>query len=56
MKLHVLIACLVVRNNSYGNSSSSKFILVNPYIVPFSFFAADFNLFSCVFVSLTLAT
>ena len=44
------------RNDSCGNSSSSKFFLFNLDIVSVLFFAADFNLFNCVFVSLTLAS
>ena len=47
-----LVVCFVVRNNSFGNSSSSKFFLFNLNIVPTLFFAADFNLFNCIFVSL----
>ena len=56
MTLHILIDCLVVRNNSCGNSSSSNFFLVNLNIFLFLLFAADFNLFNCIFVSLTLAS
>ena len=52
----ILVVCLVVRNNSCDNSSSSKFFLFNVNIVPVLFFAADFNLFNYVFVSLTLAS
>ena len=51
-----LIVCLNVRNNSCGNSSSSKFFLFNLNIVPALSFAADYNLFNCVFVSLTLSS
>ena len=52
----VLVVCLVVRNNSCDNSSSSRFFLYNYNVVPVLFFAADFNLFNCVFVGLTLAS
>ena len=52
----ILVVCLVVRNNSCGNSSSSKFFLFILNIVLVIFFAADFNLFSRVFVSLTHAS
>ena len=48
--------CLVVRNNSCGNSSSSEFLLFNLNVVPVLFLASDFNLFNCVFVNLTLAS
>ena len=50
----ILVVCLVVRNNSCGNYSTSKFSLFPLDIVPVLVFAADFNLFNCVFVSLTL--
>ena len=50
-----VVFCLVVKNNSWWKSSSWKFFLVILNVVPLLFFAADFNLFSCVFVSLTLA-
>ena len=49
----VWVVCLVVRNNSCGNSSCSKFFVFNIYYVLVLFFAADFNLFNCVFVRLT---
>ena len=52
----ILVVFLVVRNNSCGNFSTSKFFLVNFNVVPILFFAADYSLFSCVFVSLTLAS
>ena len=55
MALNTLIDCLVATNNSCGSSSSSKFFVFNLNIAPFSFFAADSNLFNCVFVSLTLS-
>ena len=48
------VVYLVVRNNSYGNSSSWKFFLVNINIVPVLLFAADFNLINCVIVKFTL--
>ena len=51
----ILVVCLVVKNNLYGNSSSSKFFLFDLNIV-IVFFAADFDLFNCVFVSLTVAS
>ena len=50
----ILVVCLVVRNNSCGNYSTSKFSLFTLNIVPVLVFAADFNLFNYVFVSLTL--
>ena len=50
----ILGVCLVVINNSCGNSSSWKFFSFILNIVPFLFFAEDFNLFYCVFVILTL--
>ena len=50
----ILVVCLVVRNNSCGNSASSKFFLFNLNIVPLLFLAAVYNLFNCLFVSLTL--
>ena len=52
----ILVVCLVVRNNLCSNYSSSKFFLFNLNIVPVLFFSADFNLFNCVFVSLTLGS
>ena len=52
---HVLINCLVVTNNSCDISSSLKFFIFNLNIAPFLFFEADFNLFRCVFVTLTLS-
>ena len=52
----ILVVCLVVRNNSCGNSSPSKFFLFILNIVPILFFAPDFNWFNCVFVSITLAS
>ena len=42
--------CFVVRNNSCGNSSSSKFFLFNLNIVAALFFAADFNFSNCVYL------
>ena len=50
-----LVVCLAVRNNSCGNSSSWKFLMFFINIVRVLVFAADFNLFNCVFVSLNLA-
>ena len=50
----ILVVCLVVRNNSCGNSSPSKFFLFHVNVVPVLFFATDFNLLNHVFVSLTL--
>ena len=52
----VLGDCLVVRNNSCGNYSSSKFLLFNLNIVTVLFFAADFNLSNFVLVSLILVS
>ena len=52
----VLGDCFVVRNNSCGYYSSSKFFLFNLNIVPVLIFAADFNLFNFVLVSLTLVS
>ena len=52
----ILVFCLIVRNNSCGSSSSSKFFLFNLNVFPVLFFAADFNLFNCVHVSLTLTS
>ena len=43
-------------NNLWGSSLSRKFFLVILNIVPVFFFAADFNLFSCVLFRLTLAS
>ena len=40
----ILVVSLVARNNSCGNSSSSKFFLFSLNIVPVLVFAADFNL------------
>ena len=51
-----LVFCLVVRNNPCGNSLSRKFFLVILNVVPVLFFTVDFNLFSCVFVTLTPAS
>ena len=51
----ILFVCLVVRNNSCGNSSSWKFFLFIFDIVPVLAFAADLSLFNFVFVSSTLA-
>ena len=56
MAFLILVVCLVVKSNSCGNSSSSNFFLLVLNIVPVLFFAADFDLFNCVFVSLTLAS
>ena len=50
----ILVVCLVVRNNSCGNSSLSKFFLFNVNVVPVLFFVTDFNLFNHVFHSLTV--
>ena len=50
----ILVVCPVVRSNSCGSSSCSKFFLFNLYTVPVIFFTADFNLFNCVFANLTL--
>ena len=50
-KAFIFVVCLVVRNNSCGNSSSSKFFLVNLNVAPVLFFAVDFNLFNCAFFS-----
>ena len=51
----ILVVCFVVRNNSCGNSSFSKFFLGNLNAVLVLFFAADFNFFNCIFVTLTLS-
>ena len=56
MGLLIFVVCFVVRNNLCGNSSSWKIFLVIFNIVPVIFFGAGFNLFSCVFVSLTLVS
>ena len=52
--LLILVACLVVRNDSCRNSSSSKFLLFNLNIALVLFYAADFNLFNYVFANLIL--
>ena len=52
----ILVVCLAVRNNSYCNSSSGKILIFILKIVHVLFFAADLNLFDCVFVSVTLAS
>lgn len=52
----IFVFCIVVKNNSWGNSSSKTFFLANINVVPVLFFAAYFILFSCVFTSLTLAS
>ena len=43
-------AYFVVRKNSCGHSSSSKFFLFNLNNVPALFFAADFNFFNCLYL------
>ena len=48
-----LVVCLVVTNNSCGNSSSWKFFLFTLNTVSALFFAVYFNLFNSVNVSLT---
>ena len=53
---HVFVSCLLVKNNPCGNSSSGIFFLVILNIVPELLFAADFNMFSWLFVSLTLVS
>ena len=53
---HLFVSCLRVKNNSCGNSSSWIFSLVILNVVPAIFFAADFNMFSWLFVSLTLVS
>ena len=55
MALPILTDCLIVINNSCGNSSFSVFFLFILNTAPFLFFEADFNLFNCVFVSLILS-
>ena len=50
----IFLFYLIVRNNSWCNSSSLKFFLVILNVVPALFLRADFNFFSCVFVSLGL--
>ena len=50
----ILVVCLVVRNKSCGNSSSSMFFLFIFNIVHVLFFAGDFNLFNCVSVKLII--
>ena len=52
----ILVVCLFVRNNSFGNYSSSNFFLFNLNIFPVLFLDTGFNLFNCVFVSLTFAS
>ena len=52
----ILAVCLVVRNDSYRSYLSSKLFLFNLNIVLVLFFAAAFNLFSCIFVRLTLVS
>ena len=52
----ILVVFLAVRDHSCGNFSSSKFLLFRLNVAPVLFFAADFNLFNYVFVSLTLAS
>ena len=52
----ILVVCLVVKNNSCGNSSSLIFFLFNLIIVAGLFFAADVTLFNYVIVNLTLAS
>ena len=52
----IFVVCLFVRNNSCGNSSSSKFFLFNLNIVPVLLFAADFYLLDCAFVNFSLAS
>ena len=51
----IFLFCFVVRNNSWGNYSSWEFFWIIFNVVLVLFFAADFNLFSCAFVSLNLA-
>ena len=51
----ILVVYLVVRKNSFGNSSTWKFFLSNINIVSVLFFAAHFNFFGCVFVTSTFA-
>ena len=53
---HILVFCVVVRNSSWVNSSLWKFFYAILNVFLFLFLAADFNSFSCVFVSLTLAS
>ena len=48
------VVCLGVKNNSRGNSSSSKFFLFSLNILPVLLFSADFNLFKFLLVNLTL--
>ena len=55
-EFHILVVCLVVRNNSCGSSSSSKFFVFFLNIVSVLFFAADFNLLNYVFVSLAFTS
>ena len=50
----ILFFCLFVKNNSWGNSSTWTFFLVILNVVPVLYFAADFNLLSSVFASLTV--
>ena len=52
----IFVVRFFIRNNSCGNSSSSKFFLFSLHFAPVLFFAADFNLLNCVFVNLTLAS
>ena len=52
----ISVVCLVVRNNSCGNCSSSNFSLIILNIIPVLFYPADDNFFNCAFVSLTLGS
>ena len=51
-----LVVCIVVKNNSFCNSSSWKIFSFILNIVPVLFFAADFKLLHCAVVSLALAS
>ena len=51
----ILVFHLAIKNNSWGNSSTWQFFLAILMLFQYYFFATDFYLFSCVFLSLTLA-
>ena len=55
-KAFLILVVYLVRKESCGNSSFSKFSLFILNTVPVSFFAADFNLLNHVFVILTLTS
>ena len=55
-KAFLILVVYLVRKESWGNSSFSKFSLFILNTVPVLFFAADFNLLNHVFVILTLTS